>query len=40
LTSIEGAAAEAAQEMVAKLSGAKVSAEAASAAVKQAMAHG
>ena len=40
LSSIEGAAAEAAQDMVAKLSGAKISAEAATAAVKQAMAHG
>ena len=40
LSHIEGAAAEAAQDMVAKLSGAKVTAAAATAAVKQAMAHG
>lgn len=40
LSSIEGAAAEAAQDMVAKLSGATVTAAAATAAVKQAMAHG
>jgi len=40
LSSIEGAAAGAAQDMVAKLSGAKITAEAATAAVKQAMAHG
>jgi F-type H+-transporting ATPase subunit b len=40
LSSIEGAAAEAAQDMVAKLSGAQVTQAAAVAAVKQAMAHG
>jgi F-type H+-transporting ATPase subunit b len=40
LTSIESAAAEAAQDMVAKLSGAKVTAAAAAKAVKEAMAHG
>jgi F-type H+-transporting ATPase subunit b len=40
LSSIEGAAAEAAQAMVAKLSGVKIGVAAANAAVKQAMAHG
>ena len=40
LSSIEGAAAEAAQDIVAKLSGAKISAAAAMAAVKQAIPHG
>ena len=40
LSSIEGAAAEAAQDMVAKLSGAKVTAAAASTAVREAMANG
>jgi len=40
LSSIERAAAEAAQDMVAKLSGAQVTPAAAAAAVKQAMAHG
>jgi F-type H+-transporting ATPase subunit b len=40
LSSIEVAAAEAAQDLVAKLSGAKVTTAAATAAVKQAMAHG
>lgn len=40
LTSIEGAAAEAAQDLVAKLSGAKITTAAAAAAVKQAMANG
>ena len=40
LASIEGAAAEAAQDMVAKLSGAQVTAAAAATAVKEAMAHG
>lgn len=40
LTSIEGAAAEAAQDLVAKLSGAKITTTAAAAAVKQAMANG
>jgi F-type H+-transporting ATPase subunit b len=40
LSSIEGAAAEAAQDMVAKLSGAKVTAAAAATAVREAMAHG
>jgi F-type H+-transporting ATPase subunit b len=40
LSSIESAAAEAAQDMVAKLSGAKVTATAAATAVREAMAHG
>ena len=40
LSSIEDAASEAARDMVAKLSGAKVTAAAASSAVKEAMAHG
>lgn len=40
LSSIEGAAAEAAQDMVAKLSGAKVTVGAAQAAVREAMARG
>ncbi len=40
LSSIEGAAAEAAQDMVAKLSGAEVTAADAAKAVREAMAHG
>jgi F-type H+-transporting ATPase subunit b len=40
LVSIEGAAAEAAQDMVAKLSGAKVTPAAAAKAVREAMANG
>lgn len=40
LASIEGAAAEAARDMVAKLSGAQVTPDAAAAAVREAMTHG